>query len=167
MRRHRSSVAVHEILHTCVQTICFGAEHTKRTSEFPRVPRQNLVDKCPLIHLNRFIVSRVPLHINLLERSRLEDGLHVPVHLSLSSPLKNGGRVWAVMIVALIVFICNTRGALLRINGRVSSDAPLNVQNISPSFWSFPKPQHRSRFPPTWGFDESLHSAQITEGPMV
>jgi len=61
--------------------------------------------------------------MDLSERGRLEGRIHVPAHLSLSSPLENGGTVWAVMIVALIVFIRNPYGLPLRINGRVSSGA--------------------------------------------
>ena len=74
----------------------------KRTSEFSRVPGQDLVNECPLVHFNGLIVSGIPLRINSSEEARVEDCFHVPVHLSLSSPLENGGRVWAVMIVPLI-----------------------------------------------------------------
>ena len=92
MRRRRSSVVIHETLDTRVQTVCFIGEQAKHTSEFSRVPRQDLVDECPLVHFNGFIVPRVPLHIDLSVRRRLEGGIHVPVHPWSSSPLDNGGR---------------------------------------------------------------------------
>ena len=122
--RHRSSVVIHETLYTDVQTICFCRECARHTSEFPGVPRQDLVNKCPLVYFNRFIMSGIPLHVDFSERDRLEDDIHIPVHPSSLSPLKKGGRAWAVMIVSPIcALICNSCSVSLRINGRVSSGA--------------------------------------------
>ena len=112
MKRHRSSAVIPGTLRSGagVQTIHFGEEYVEHTSKFPRVPRQDFVDKCPLVHFNRFIVSGIPLYTDLSERGRLEDGIHVPVRPSLSSPLKNGGKAWAVMIVALKLLFVTLAG---------------------------------------------------------
>lgn len=74
----------------------------KHTGEFPRIPREDLVNECSLVHFDGFIAAGIPLHVDISEGGGPEDDLYVPVHLWLSSPLENGGRVWAAMIVPLI-----------------------------------------------------------------
>jgi hypothetical protein len=55
----------------------------ERTSEFPRVPRKDFIDECPMVHFNTFIVAGVPLYIDLSEIRSIGDDLHLPVHPSL------------------------------------------------------------------------------------
>lgn len=66
-----------------VRPVCSNGDCVRQTCEFPRIPGQDLVDECPLVHFNRFIAPGAPLHVDSSEEGIWEDGLHVPMQPSL------------------------------------------------------------------------------------
>lgn len=92
-REHRRSSAVTpKILHPSIQ-MCLRGGYVKYTSKLPRVSRQNLVNQCPLVHFNTFVLSGVPLYRELSEQRKREDGKHGPALSSSLLPLKKGPQI--------------------------------------------------------------------------
>ena len=69
----------------------------RHTSELAEIPRQYLIDECPLVHFDKLVVSRTPLY-GLIRATQVEgwDGALTTVFFAFVAMVGERGLSWAV-----------------------------------------------------------------------